>query len=184
MDDPSKWNIFKFGNMVRYIVEEYPYKRNIRIIHYKRLHKLCYLCDFDFFELYGRSITGSTYVHGKEGPVPIYFDKTVKELVTDDIIEYKNGYLKPCSKTTYRYSLYKCNYNSEMPNDSALSDSEMETIDQVLNRFSSKDTKTLTALVKDDTAWMLSRDCQALNYGFAYYRSPELTQRRDEDEIL
>ena len=44
-----------------------------------KLMKLLYYLDFDFFEKYGRSITGDEYLRFDNGPVPRMAEKILKE---------------------------------------------------------------------------------------------------------
>lgn len=45
-----------------------------------KMMKLLYYLDFDFFEKYGRSITGDEYLRFENGPVPRKAEKMLKEM--------------------------------------------------------------------------------------------------------
>ena len=45
-----------------------------------KLMKLLYYLDFDFFEKYGRSVTGDEYLRFEHGPVPRMGEKILKEM--------------------------------------------------------------------------------------------------------
>ena len=45
-----------------------------------KLMKLLYFLDFDFFEKYGRSITGDEYLRFENGPVPRMAEKMLKQM--------------------------------------------------------------------------------------------------------
>ena len=45
-----------------------------------KLMKLLYYLDFDFFEKYGRSVTGDEYLRFENGPVPRMAEKTLKQM--------------------------------------------------------------------------------------------------------
>ena len=45
-----------------------------------KLMKLLYFLDFDFFEKYGRSVTGDEYLRFEYGPVPRMGEKILKEM--------------------------------------------------------------------------------------------------------
>jgi len=45
-----------------------------------KIMKLLYFLDFDFFEKYGRSITGDVYLRFENGPVPRMAEKILKEM--------------------------------------------------------------------------------------------------------
>src|SRR3989338_6049 len=61
-----------------------------------KIMKLLYYLDFDFFEKYGRSITGDEYLRFENGPVPRMAEKILKEMAGKDIKithrEIGNGY--------------------------------------------------------------------------------------------
>ena len=44
-----------------------------------KIMKLLYYLDFDFFEKYGRSVTGDEYLRFELGPVPRMGEKILKE---------------------------------------------------------------------------------------------------------
>src|SRR3990167_4175785 len=45
-----------------------------------KMMKLLYFLDFDFFEKYGRSVTGDEYLRFEYGPVPRMGEKILKEM--------------------------------------------------------------------------------------------------------
>ena len=45
-----------------------------------KMMKLLYYLDFDFFEKYGRSVTGDEYLRFENGPVPRMAEKLLKEM--------------------------------------------------------------------------------------------------------
>ena len=175
VSDPTVWNQKKFEKMLGYLVSRICYDYNdiwgVKLSR-SRLHSLCYLCDFGYFEKYGRSITGSPYVHGNSGPVPIYYDKTIKELITDDIIivdSRKNVSMGPKCKCT-PMTKDVCE-NSVSKDRSDLSPDEMVVIDEIAFKYIRTTDEELKAIVKDDTPFIAAGSCQALNYGLAYYRT-------------
>src|SRR3990167_10949716 len=50
-----------------------------------KLMKLLYFLDFDFFEKYGRSITGDEYLRFEHGPVPRMGEKILKQMQGKEI---------------------------------------------------------------------------------------------------
>jgi len=47
--------------------------------------KLLYFLDFDFFEKYGRSVTGDEYLRFENGPVPRQAEKMIKKMLGREI---------------------------------------------------------------------------------------------------
>ena len=186
VSDPAVWNQKKFEKMLGHIVSRICYSYNIPMdvkIPGFRLHWLCYLCDFGYFEKTGHSISGSPYVHGNSGPVPIYFDKTVKELITDDIIELDSK--KNISIGSDCRYIPKANDVCEMPvsnGKNGLSPDEMIVIDEIVAKYMDVSDEELKSMVMDDTPFIAAGDCQALNYGLAYYRTEEMSEGGGEDD--
>ena len=50
-----------------------------------KMMKLLYFLDFDYFEKYGKSITGDEYLRFANGPVPRMAEKILKEMNGKDI---------------------------------------------------------------------------------------------------
>ncbi len=50
-----------------------------------KMMKLLYYLDFDFFEKYGRSVTGDEYLRFENGPVPRMAEKILKEMSSKQI---------------------------------------------------------------------------------------------------
>jgi len=50
-----------------------------------KMMKLLYYLDFDFFEKYGRSVTGDEYLRFDNGPVPRMGEKMLKEMSGKEI---------------------------------------------------------------------------------------------------
>jgi uncharacterized phage-associated protein len=50
-----------------------------------KMMKLLYFLDFDFFEKYGKSVTGDQYLRFENGPVPRMAEKIIKQMDSVDI---------------------------------------------------------------------------------------------------
>lgn len=50
-----------------------------------KMMKLLYFLDFDFFEKYGKSVTGDQYLRFENGPVPRMAEKIIKQMNSIDI---------------------------------------------------------------------------------------------------
>lgn len=140
------------------------------------LQKLCYLCDSEHFLGSGESISGETYVHGRNGPIPIHFDRTVDELITDDrIVLGSDGTFRPGPMLMFGSSDLRDNLQmDDMPRGyHVLPDldlSETETVSHVVGRYAFMDLRELEALVKRDPPWRLAAEGQALDLRLAFYR--------------
>ncbi|MBU1684464.1 MAG: Panacea domain-containing protein [Patescibacteria group bacterium] len=50
-----------------------------------KMMKLLYFLDFDFFEKYGKSVTGDKYLRWENGPVPQVGEKMINQMSGNDI---------------------------------------------------------------------------------------------------
>ena len=150
------------------------------------LQKLCYLCDFEHYVRTEEHLSGETYIHGRNGPIPIHFDRAVRELITDDRLTVKSdGRYVPGSLMFDPHPPWQSDaippanvapYHI-LPN---LDSREMETIDSVIRRYAWMTSQELESLVKEDIPWRVTNEGQAMDYNMAFYR-PEV-QEGDDDE--
>src|SRR3972149_10475712 len=72
----SKINEKKYKNAILFVAK----KIQNGTLGKLKLMKLLYFLDFDFFEKYGRSVTGDEYLRFEYGPVPRMGEKILKEM--------------------------------------------------------------------------------------------------------
>jgi uncharacterized phage-associated protein len=72
----------KFKETVLFLLSLYPDKS---IKGKKKLAKLLYFIDFNFFEAYEKSVTGASYRAWPMGPVPQELDEMLKDLGKSDL---------------------------------------------------------------------------------------------------
>ena len=150
------------------------------------LQKLCYLCDFEHYVRTEEHLSGETYVHGRNGPIPIHFDRAVRELITDDRLTVRSdGRYVPGSLMFDPHPPWQS--DAIPPANVApyhilpkLDSREMETIDSVIRRYAWMTPQELESIVKEDIPWRVTNEGQAMDYDMAFYR-PEV-QEGDDDE--
>ena len=170
--DNQRWNIKKNGSMICFILDWYcldngDLVKPIRFVSLDHVQRLCYLCDFNRFEETDeRSITGETYVHGDNGPVPIHFEETVKKLITFDKVRlFDSSHL-----SIEEHPLSKLAGSNISPYGRILSSEDEESIRKTLTLYGHESEEAVETMLKDDTPWLLSGYCQALDYGYASFR--------------
>jgi len=88
----AKINERKYKNVVLFFAKRV---RNGTLGKLKMM-KLLYFLDFDFFEKYGKSVTGDSYLRFENGPVPQNAEKILKMMIDKEIkitkIKIANGY--------------------------------------------------------------------------------------------
>ncbi len=127
------------------------------------LYKLLYFIDMDYYEKYGRSITGLTYINNTFGPTP---KNDFRALVNDmkkhneiDIIENKFF-----NNTQKKYLA------QAEPDLSHLNGQEIDHINEVLSRLGDKNATELSHLSHLDTPWLATKPKQPIDYQLAMYR--------------
>lgn len=104
------------------------------------LHKLLYLIDFEYYERFGRSITGLAYVWNDYGPTPARsFVDVVKQMEADGELEIIST--KHFNNTQKKY------LPSVQPDLAELSAKELLHIDEILVRQGDKTAAQLLDLV-------------------------------------
>src|ERR1035437_6624039 len=106
----------------------------------KKLAKLLYFIDFDFYEKNQQSITGDIYRALPMGPFPIELDVITSEMATKNILTVKSEEGGPGYNPT---EVYRCVPTSE---SSFLSEEETKMIDRVVMKYGHLNGKQLEDL--------------------------------------
>lgn len=163
----------KLREVLLYVLEKVGAKPNVGETV---LYKLLYFIDFDYYEKYGRSITGLTYLRNHYGPTPATSFREVveglrrkKEL---EIIETKFF-----NNTQKKYLPTK---RSELQK---LSAQELTHINETLSRLSDKTATELSELSHKDTPWRVAKPGKPIDYRFVFYRTDLTAVTEPEDEL-
>ena len=172
---PDNYDITKLCDLIEAVVNNCgPFFESdtiIPTISLKKVQRLCYFCDFDHFEKHSRSISDCIYVRTNSGPVPIYFDKALKELVTDDRVMPDGNLIRvPFRQVT------DIREAGRLPAD------QMETVFSALERYAGLSEDDLNKCSRRDNPSIIAGDHQALDYLAAYYRSPDYSVGDDDDD--
>ena len=172
---PEKYDVTKLCDLIEAVVNNcgtfFESDTVIPTISPKKVQRLCYFCDFDHFEKHSRSISDCIYVRTSSGPVPIYFEKALKELVTDDRIMSDGNHIRIPIR-----QIKDIRDASRLPAD------QMETVFSALERYAGLSEDELNKRSKRDNPSMIAGDHQALDYLAAYYRSPDYSVGGDDDD--
>lgn len=151
-------------------------------------HKLCYLVDFEYYRRYERSMTGEIYVHTRNGPVPIHFNKAVDNLITDGRILIGDGdsFISHLISDDELISFVKHRrpVMNDVPYDERLREiayhilpelrkDEIDVIRDVVSKYRGMTAKEMEPIVKKDPPWMLSSEGQEIDYELVFYRDTE-----------
>lgn len=163
----KKFNKEKFKAVLHYIINECGCKHNVgRTVVYK----LLYFSDFNFFELYEKSLTNETYKKYIRGPVPSHFYESIEELIEEDkVLEEFENFIEGRKK--YNYSSLK------KPDISLLNDMELAVIDDVIEKLSSMTANQISDYSHGDMPWRATEDSKPIKYSFVFYRDPDYSVR-------
>lgn len=165
------FNKEKFKMVLHYIIYKCGLKNNVGKTV---LFKLLYFSDFNYFELFEKSLTNEQYRKLSRGPAPIHFDLAVSELINEGKIEMKKKDL-PSGKVMY-------NYSSLVEPLIDLKEDELSVIDDVIDELSHMNAKEISEYSHGDMPWKATDDNEIIDYGFVFYRNPQYVKRvYDED---
>jgi uncharacterized phage-associated protein len=133
----------------------------------KKLAKLLYFIDFDFFEKNQKHFTGDTYKALPMGPFPVSMEAVTKEMVKDgslkiDSINEWNGYAP-----TEIYT------GLQSPSISDFTKEEKEMLDRVIQKYGHLNGKQLEDLTHAEAPYVGTEPKQEISYELAFYRGTD-----------
>jgi len=156
-----KLNEAKYKNALLYLASKTG-KGTIR--GKKRLCKLLYFLDFDFFEKFERPFTGDVYKKLPMGPFPIYLDAIVDEMKKEDSLgvgSYKTG--RGYNPTF----IYKA---KREPDVSVFSREEKKMLNRIAEVYGDKTGTELEALTHKEAPFLAVEDNEVIPYELSFYR--------------
>ena len=167
---PQK-NLQKFKEVLLYILNKVGSKPNIGETV---IYKLLYFIDFDFYEKYEEQLVGATYMKNQYGPTPIEFAKIVEQMI-------KRGEIERVKSDYFNYPQTKYLPRNK-PDLTKLKASEIEVIDDVLNRLSDMNASQVSAYSHGDVPWLTTGDGEVIEYESVFYRTPPYSVRAYAEE--
>ena len=161
---PQK-NLGKFKEVLLYILNKVGSKPNIGETV---IYKLLYFVDFDFYEKYEEQMIGATYIKNHYGPTPAEFEKIVRKMTDKEIDRVKSSYFN-FPQTKY-LPLRK-------PDLTKLKASEIEVIDNVLNKLSDMNASQISDYSHNDVPWLTTEDGGIMEYESVFYRTAPYSVR-------
>ncbi|MDP3042892.1 MAG: Panacea domain-containing protein [bacterium] len=133
----------------------------------KKLAKLLYYLDFDYYEKYQKYFTGETYKKLPMGPFPVSLEKITaemaekKQLVIGKINEW-DGY-----NPTEVYKILG------KPDVSIFSPEEKKMIDRVIKKYGCLNGKELENLTHSEAPYIGAEDKKEIPYELSFYRGTD-----------
>ena len=133
------------------------------------IYKLLYFTDFNYFEIYEKSLTNETYKKFPHGSLPTHFDLAISELEKEGKITV-NSVLLFADFTQFRYqSLKKPEIN--------FTEEELNVINEVIEKLSKMNATQINEYSHGDMPWRAAEDYEIMKYSFVFYRDPKYRVR-------
>jgi len=158
-------NLEKFEEVLLYILNKVGSKPNIGETV---IYKLLYFIDFDFYEKYEEQMIGATYIKNYYGPTPVEFGKIVDQMAGKEIDRVKSRYFN--FPQTKHLPLRK-------PDLTKLKASEVEVIDNILNRLSDMNASQISEYSHNDVPWLTTEEGEIIEYESVFYRTAPYSVR-------
>ncbi|MFA5777276.1 MAG: Panacea domain-containing protein [Parcubacteria group bacterium] len=133
----------------------------------KKLAKLLYFVDFDFFEKNQKYFTGDKYKSLPMGPVPVSLNMITKEMEKEKMIQIKSVNERNGYNPTEVYTCLK------EPETSIFSDEEKEILSRVIKKYGHLNGKQLEDLTHAEAPYSGTKPGDEIFYELAFYRGTD-----------
>ena len=154
-----KINAKKYQGVILYLAQ----KLGGEIKGKKKLAKLLYFVDFDFFEKYQKSITGDVYKALPMGPYPVSMEKVVTDMAKGGKI------MVTVEKERADYNPTEIYRAQEKP-EAIFSKDEQKILDRVILKYGHLSGKQLEDLTHAEAPYIGTAPNQEIVYELAFYR--------------
>ena len=168
---PQK-NLSKFREVLLYILDKVGSKPNIGETV---IYKLLYFIDFDYYEKYEEQLIGAQYLKNHYGPTPMEFKRIVDQMIASNDIEKVKSQHFQYPQTKY--------LPRRKPDLSSLTATELEVVNNVLNRLSDKNAKEISDYSHGDVPWRTAAEGEIIEYEAVFYRTQPYSVREYSEDV-
>lgn len=136
----------------------------------KKLAKLLYFADFDFYEKNQRSITGDTYKAYPKGPLPNALNEIIEELLKTGKLEIKT--VQEWGDEYAPTEVYKA---LAAPDESVFEPEEKKMLDRIAKRYGNLNGEQLASLSHAEAPYTAAKPYKEIPYEFTYYRGTDFS---------
>ena len=155
----------KYKNAVLYLCQ----KLNGEVRGKKKLAKLLYFADFDFYEKNQRSITGDTYRALPMGPFPVALEK-----VTADMAKKKEISIGQVAERE-GYNATEIYRSLSRPDMTAFNSDETKMLDRIAVKYGGLTGKQLEDLSHAEAPYAGTEPGKEIYYELSYYRGTDFS---------
>jgi len=155
----------KYENVLLYLCQ----KLGGEVRGKKKLAKLLYFVDFDFYEKNQKSITGDVYKALPMGPFPVSLDDITLKLLKSKAISINQDIEHEGYNPTEVYKFIM------KPDMSVFDTSEVKMLDRVLLRYGHLTGKQLEELSHAEAPYASAEAYKEIPYEFSYYRGTDFS---------
>ena len=136
----------------------------------KKLAKLLYFADFDFYEKNQRSITGDVYKAYPKGPLPNNLSEILEDLS-------KSGKLNIDTDQEWggEYAPTEVYKALAKPDESAFEPEEKKMLDRIAKRYGNLNGEQLANLSHAEAPYTAAKPYTEIPYEFTYYRGTDFS---------
>lgn len=156
----------KYENAVLYLCK----KLGGEVHGKKKLAKLLYFADFDFYEKHQASITGDTYKALPMGPVPAGMAEVVEGMVKRRLVEQRSE--QQFGEGYAPTEVYKA---LAEPDLSIFSADELKMLDRVVRLYGGLNGKQLEDITHAEAPYTAAESFKEIPYEFTYYRGTDFS---------
>ena len=156
----------KYIKIILYIISRCTHKENLGKTV---ISVLLYFIDFNYYELYGESLTNEVYLKSGIGIVPKHFNDTMNQLIRSHNLYYR--------QEVYYYYMIKRYYIRQIPLFN-FSKKELEIIDYVIYELSDFSATELLIYQREDMPYKLVNLEEELDYNHVFYRDEIYSVRK------
>lgn len=133
----------------------------------KKLAKLLYFADFDFFEKFQKSITGDVYKALPMGPFPSALEEITQKMAKDGTLDIEQIEEVPGYNPT---EVYMC---KTTPDTSVFDSEELKMLDRIILKYGHLNGKQLENLSHAEAPYIGTELKKEIPYELAYYRGTD-----------
>lgn len=156
----------KYENTVLYLCQ----KLGGEIRGKKKLAKLLYFADFDFYEKYQKSITGDTYKAYPKGPLPSHLNSVLNDLAKNKSIETSTT--KEWGEDYVPTEVY---FGMKTANISIFDKEEIQMLNRVAKKYGGLNGEQLAELSHTEAPYASAKPFEEIPYEFSYYRGTDFS---------